>query len=125
MLGADAAVFVHDGVPLTLLRAYPASRGAHGQKLPREGWVRPALSGQHPAGSRAYVGTIQIQPDAIGQLIHSRLSQASVGTRRAELRAHINVGNGFGQAVGVGIRLRMSGEHLLQGFHQNLRLSLG
>lgn len=76
--GADAAMLVHLGVALALLRARPAGLAARFELRLRSGCVVLGLASQDAASGVADVGAVQVQPDALTQLRDHLLGQTSV-----------------------------------------------
>ena len=84
---ADAAVLVHARMALAFLRAQAAGNGAGLQHPADDLLVRPRPAGGHGAGDGTDVGTVEIEADALRQLLHHVLAQAGIGTGRADLCA--------------------------------------
>ena len=80
-------MFMHGGVRLALLGAQPAGGGAYAEHAAHHFVIETGPAGHDAAGDVADVGAIQIQADALGQVLHHALRQAGVGAGGAGLRA--------------------------------------
>src|SRR6476659_9756878 len=97
--GADAAMFMHGCVPLALLGAQPAGGGADAEHASHHFVIETCPAGQDATGDVADVGAIEIQADALGQLVHHALRQAGVGAGSAGLGARITFLDAADQGV--------------------------
>lgn len=117
-IGADAAVVVHAGMPLTFRAAHPTDFGARHHKaaqdlLPAAGAARGDLAGRFTD-----VCAIEIEANAGAQVSYHIFAEASVGTGCAGLRAIETGVDAFDESVGCsGCRLRMSSDHSV-GVHE-------
>jgi hypothetical protein len=64
MLGTNATMLVHVGMSRALFHALPTGGRAGAQKRLHHRRVRLGLTRQYPGRRAAYVGAIQVQPDA-------------------------------------------------------------
>jgi hypothetical protein len=87
LLGTDAAVLVHIDVARALLGAGGARLTADLELRLRHWRVVLGLPGKHSARSRADVGAVEVQPDALSELGDAILGKAGVGARLTGLRA--------------------------------------
>jgi len=81
------------GMPLTLVAANAASHGAYVQHPANDFVVGPCSARRDAAGDITDIGAIQVQPDALDQVLHHILSQTGVGARRAGLGAGVTLFN--------------------------------
>jgi len=82
-------VLVHARVPLTFLAADLARDGARIEHLSKELLVRTGAPRSQRPGRRADIGAVQIEPDALAQLLHLVLGKAGVRAGNAGLRARV------------------------------------
>jgi hypothetical protein len=115
---ADAAVLVMVGVAFAFGPAVGARRGARFQLRGDHGGVRLGLPAKHTAGRLAYISTIEISADAIGQVLHARLAEAAIGACRAGLDALHARFHAFAQRTLIDIqRAGVSLKHFAEGTH--------
>jgi hypothetical protein len=103
---------------LTLLPAEAASCGAHMQH-PADNLVVPASAARgNSARNVADVGTVQIQPDALRQVMNIVFGQTCAG--RTDLSAGVALLDASDQRiVGASSDVRVGGDHLM-GLHGDL-----
>lgn len=105
---------MHLGVLFAFLGAKPTRSSTGVQHPPDHLFVRTGTSGSDPSRDVANVGTIQVQPDALGQRCHLLLAQARVSAGRTCLRAGIALLDAADERV---IRLsanaRVRADHLM------------
>src|SRR6185312_4117210 len=97
--GADAAMFMHGRVRLALLGAQLAGGGADAEHAAHHFVIGTGAACHDPAGDVANIGAIEIQPDALGELLHHALRQAGVGAGGANLGAGITFLDAADQGV--------------------------
>lgn len=86
-LGAKPAMRVMAGMLVAFLGALMAGFGAGLDETAHDLGVVAGAAGSDAAGGAADVGAVEIQPDALPQVGHGVLRQASIGTRDAGLHA--------------------------------------
>src|SRR6185436_11860400 len=96
---ADAAMFMHGCVLPALLRAKPAGGGADAEHAAHHLVIGTGPAGHDAAGDAADVGAIEVEADALGQLLHHALRQAGVGTGGAGLGAGVTFLDAADQGV--------------------------
>jgi hypothetical protein len=123
-LSADRAVLVLLGVPLAFVSTGAAGQSAGFEHRAQRGFIAAGAAGRHRASGPAGVGTVQVQPDALGQLLDHVLTKAGVGAGDTGLFA---IEAGFYAAdeniVRVAPHVRVGADHLL-GVH-GILLPLG
>src|SRR5215207_615523 len=117
---ADAAMFMHGRVLLALLRAKPAGGGADAEHAAHHFVIGTCPPGHDAAGDVADVGAIEVQADALGQLLHHALRQAGVGTGGTGLGAGIAFLDAADQGIiDLALDGRVGADHLA-GVHGGL-----
>lgn len=86
---ANTAMFMHPGVTLAFLAAGLAGKEAGLQHTPKHSFIAAGAPAGHCASRDAYVGTIKIEPDALGKIFDHVFGQTGVSTSRAGLGAVI------------------------------------
>ena len=121
MLGADAAVLVHAGVLLALLGADATRHDTGLHRSDDDLLVAAGSAGTDGAGREAQIGAIEVQSDALPQLVDHVLGEASVCARNAGLRTGIAFLNAADQrVVGVPPDIRVCGDHFSHVMHEIL-----
>jgi hypothetical protein len=113
-VGANAAVLMHTGVLLALVRAKPARRGTGMEHAADHFVVRSGPARGNSAGDVANISAIEIDPDALGQRFDHFLGQAGVCAGGAGLGAGIAFLDTTDQhVVGLALHFRMRVDHFL------------
>jgi hypothetical protein len=116
-LGANAAMFVHAGVPLAFFAA-EATRGAAGvEHAPDDFFVRSGTPCRNTPGDVADVGAVQVHAYALCQVTNLGLRKAGIRTGRACLGTRVAFLDTTDQCViGAPMHVRVGADHLL-GLH--------
>jgi hypothetical protein len=111
---AYAAVFVPARVPLAFITAQATRRRAGDEHPTNELVIRAGAPGGDASRDIADIGAVEIEPDALGQLLDHFLGKASVGARGARLGAGITLLDATDQSiVGAAARIWVHTDHLL------------
>jgi hypothetical protein len=111
---AYAAVFVPARVPLAFITAQATRRRAGDAHPTNELVIRAGAPGGEASRDIADIGAVEIEPDALGQLLDHFLGKASVGARGARLGAGITLLDATDQSiVGAAARIWVHTDHLL------------
>jgi hypothetical protein len=111
---AYAAVFVPARVPLAFIAAQATRRRAGDEHPTNELVIRAGAPGGDASRDIADIGAVEIEPDALGQLLDHFLGKASVGARGARLGAGITLLDATDQSiVGASAHIWVHTDHLL------------
>lgn len=107
-------MLVHAGVAIAFLAAQAAGRCAGFQHTAYHLLVRTGPTGGNRSGGGANVGAIEIQANALGQLLDHVLTQAGVGAGCADLGTRVALLNAPDESiVRVALHVWMGANHLL------------
>lgn len=97
---ADTAMLVHLRMLLAFLAADTAGDDTGLKLSPQKLGDRIGLAPEDARGGLAYVGAVEVEPNALGQHLHLLFSQAGIGAKGAgvgALHAGIDAGSDYGQ----------------------------
>lgn len=113
-IGTNCAVFVLLRMAVTFVATNPTGLPTGFEHCAKEHFVASRSTRRHRTGCSTGIGTVQIEPDALGQLLDHLLAQARVGARNAGLftiEAGLDAVNE--NVVGVAADMGMGTDHLL------------
>jgi hypothetical protein len=120
---ADPAVFVMLGMTRAFVAADTANRGARVEHAQDDFHVGSGSAGRDTAGCAADIRTVEIQADALPQLVDHVLGEARVRAGGTGLRAGIAFFDASDEdIVGAAADIRMRADHLLN-LHGKPRVS--
>jgi len=106
-------VFVHPGVPLTLVAAALADCRAGLEERRDDVGVVLRLAADDTGGRDAYIGAVQAEPDAPDHLGYVLLAQVTTGVGYARLGAIVECVDRGGQQAGIDVETDRAGtQHL-------------
>jgi hypothetical protein len=113
-LSADAAMLVHDSMPLAFGAAKSAGGHAGFQHLANNTFIRSGPTRGDGASGHADIGAIHVQADALRQLRDRRFSKACIRAGRTDLRTIKTFLDAADQGiVGATFDVRVSADHLM------------
>jgi hypothetical protein len=86
---ANTAVLVLPRVALALLSAHLAGGGAELKHLPQDLFIGAGAPRRERAGGSTYIGTVEVEPDALLELLDHLLGEAGIGARGTGLGAGV------------------------------------
>ena len=120
-LGADAAMLVFSRMPLALLPAFLTGLRAGLDRSAEDFHVGARAARCHCARRRTDVGTVEVEPNALPQLIDHRLGKAPIRTGSAGLSAAVALLDAPQQLVGrAPLDVRVGADHF-SNVHGSLR----
>lgn len=90
-LGANPAMLMVFGVPITFFRTQTAGRGTSLQHSTNDSLVRTAAARRHGACCRTYVRAVHIQANALDEFSHFFFAQTGISTCHAGLSAVVTL----------------------------------
>jgi hypothetical protein len=112
---ADPAMLMRGSVLFAFLRTSTAGTATNLQQLREHVRIAPGASRRESARSQADIGAVEIQADALPQLLHARLGEARISATRTHLRAietFLDAANERRRRFAVHVRMR--GNHCLR-----------
>jgi hypothetical protein len=117
--GADAAVFVMTGVPVTFCPAEFASRSADLELETQQVPICLGLPREHLPCGKAYVGAVQVEPDAADEHVQLLLAETGISAGGATLSAAITFFNTPYQGLLIHLHLARVGLYHILSMHHN------
>jgi hypothetical protein len=122
---ANAAMLMHTGVLFAFVRAKPARRRTNMKHASNHFFVEAGTARGEPAGDAADIGTIQIEPDALGERLDLFLCEAGIGARGTRLGTGVAFLNAADQhVIGLAVHVWVCADHFL-GLHRDTSGSHG
>lgn len=113
-IGTDGAVFVLLRMTVTFVATNPTGLRTGFEHYAKDRFVASGSARCHRTGGATGIGTVQIEPDALGQLLDHVFAQAGVGTGDAGLFAiEAGLDAADENVVGVAADMGMGTDHLL------------